>query len=280
MKLGVWLPSQGGEPEAVVALARAAEEREFDSVWVGDHVLQVSGPVLDPLIALAVVAGATRRIRLGTNVLIVPYRNPLVLANEVASLDRFAGGRVLLGVGVGWNEAEFAALGVPVRERGSRTDEALGAMRRLWGGGPASALGRFYPFAAATLGTLPATPGGPPLYVGGWSEAALRRALRVGTGWIGFEDTPEKIRELRGRLERLGPAVGRDAAELEIVTTLRLPSTTDAEPTIAALTGLREAGVGLAILDLPPPPGAILPVAPPTPEVLAWVAAEVIPHVG
>jgi alkanesulfonate monooxygenase SsuD/methylene tetrahydromethanopterin reductase-like flavin-dependent oxidoreductase (luciferase family) len=101
-------------------------------------VLRVFGPILDPLTVLSFVAGVTERVGLGTNVLIVPYRHPLILANEAASLDVLAGGRFVLGVGVGWNEEEISALGISARERGRRTDEALEAMRRLWAGGPAT----------------------------------------------------------------------------------------------------------------------------------------------
>lgn len=275
MKLGVWLPALGPRPETVVPMALVAEERGFDSVWVPDHVLQVIGPILDPLIVLAVIAGATRRVRLGVNVLVVPYRQPVVLANEIASLDRLATGRLLLGVGAGWNDAEFAAVGVPAGERGARTDEALRAMRELWRGGPATFAGRFVRFAEATLGTAPATPAGPPYYVGGYSDAALRRALDLGTAWTGHEDTPERIVEVRGRLARLGRESGRDAAALAIVTTVPLATPVGggearAEAAVEALVRLREAGVTLAILVLDPP----------TAEAVAWFAAEVVPRLG
>jgi len=171
------------DPKRLAMVARESETQGFDSVWVPDHVLRVLGPILDPLTVLTFVAGVTGRIALGTNVLVLPYRHPLILANEAASLDVLSGGRFVLGVGVGWNEEEFSALGTSIRERGRRTDEALEAMKRLWAGGPAAYEGRYYSFAGATLGTSPETEGGPPILVGGYSDAALRRALRFGKKW-------------------------------------------------------------------------------------------------
>ncbi|MBV9455764.1 MAG: LLM class flavin-dependent oxidoreductase [Rubrobacter sp.] len=140
MRLGVSLPSMGSnsDPERLTMVAREAEAQGFHSVWVLDHVLRVFGPILDPLTVLSFAAGATQRIGLGTNALNAPYRHPLILANEAASLDALAGGRFVLGVGVGWNEEEYSALGISASERGRRTDEALKAMRRLWAGGPAT----------------------------------------------------------------------------------------------------------------------------------------------
>lgn len=262
------------DPERLLMVAREAETQGFDSVWVPDHVLRVFGPILDPLTVLTFVAGVTERVTLGTNVLIVPYRHPLILANEAASLDVLSGGRFVLGVGVGWNEEEFSALGTSIRERGRRTDEALEAMKRLWAGGPATYEGRHYSFAGATLGTAPKTEGGPPILVGGYSDAALRRALRFGKKWGGFTDSPERIREVRQRLNRLAVEAERDPGELEIVTTFRLrvptPETEDlAESVAGELLQLGEAGVDLCVLA----------VSPSTPETLSWIAEEVAPRV-
>jgi alkanesulfonate monooxygenase SsuD/methylene tetrahydromethanopterin reductase-like flavin-dependent oxidoreductase (luciferase family) len=165
-----------------------------------------------------------------------------------------------LGVGAGWNEEEFSALGISVHERGRRTDEVLLAMRRLWAGGPATY-------------NAPRTEGGPPILVGGYSDAALRRALRFGEKWGGFSDSPERIREVRERLERLSEEVGRAPRELEVVTTCRIevptPDTEDLSERVAGeLMWLREAGVDLCVL-------AIWPTRP---ETLSWVAQEVAPQ--
>jgi len=275
LRLGVSLPSMGSnpDPERLAMVAREAETLGFHSVWVPDHVLRVFGPILDPLSVLSFVAGVSERVGLGTNVLIVPYRHPLILANEAASLDVLSGGRFVLGVGVGWNEEEFSALSISARERGRRTDEALEAMGRLWAGGGATYEGRYYSFADATLGTSPATEGGPPILVGGYSDAALRRALRFGEKWGGFMDSPERIREVRERLNRLAEGVGRDPGELEIVTTFRLrvptPETEDSAERVAGeLLQLGEAGVDLSVLA----------ISPMRPETLAWVAEGVAPR--
>jgi probable F420-dependent oxidoreductase len=276
LRLGVTLPSIGSkpDPERLVMAAREAEVQGFHSVWVPDHVLRVFGPILDPLTVLSFVAGVTQRVRLGTNVLIVPYRHPLILANEAASLDVLSGGRFILGVGVGWNEEEFSALGISARERGHRTDEALEAMGRLWAGGPATYEGRYYSFAGATLGTSPETEGGLPILVGGYSDAALRRALRFGEKWGGFMDSPERIREVRERLKSLAEGAGHDPGELEIVTTFRLrvptPETeSSAERVAGELLQLGEAGVDLCVLA----------ISPTRPETLSWVAEQVAPRV-
>jgi probable F420-dependent oxidoreductase len=262
------------DSQRLASVAQEAERLAFDSVWVPDHVLMVFGPILDPLTALSFVAGATQSIGLGTNVLIAPYRHPLILANEAASLDVVSGGRFVLGVGAGWNEEEFSALGISVRERGRRTDEVLEAMRRLWAEGSATYEGCYYYFTDATLGTSPQTEGGPPILVGGYSDAALRRALRFGEKWGGFMDSPERIREVRERLNRLAEGTGRDPRELEIVTTFRIevpsPETEgSAERVAGELLELREAGVDLCVLA----------ISLTWPETLSWVAEEVAPRV-
>lgn len=186
MRLGVHLPQfrrpvAGGE---VAAVAQAAEAEGFDDVWVSDHLILPAGsrrpPEMfhDPLALLTWAGAATQRVGLGTSVLVVPYRGPIVLAKALASLDALSGGRVIAGVASGWHEAEFAALGVPYRERGTRTDEALAVCRALWSGEEDFA-GRFTRFAGMRLAPGPARPGGPPLWIGGNSRAGLRRAARI-----------------------------------------------------------------------------------------------------
>ena len=180
----------------------AAERAGLDSVWVPDHVLRVFGPVLDPLTALAFLAGSTSRIKLGTGVLVLPYRHPVPLANAASTLDVLSGGRFVLGAGAGWNAGEFEALGMNVRERGRRTGEVLECLQRLWSGEKCSFSGRYYSFEDAKIGARPHTPGGPPVLVGGKSEAALERTMRYSEGWMGFGDGPEAIRDVRKSLYR------------------------------------------------------------------------------
>jgi hypothetical protein len=131
----------------------AAEERGLDSAWVPDHLLGVFGPVLDSLTALAFLAGSTSRIKLGTGVLVLPYRHPVALANAASTLDVLSGGRFVPGAG--WNAGEFEALGMSVDERGRRTDEILECLQRLWPGEKSSFCGRFYSFKDAEIGTIP-----------------------------------------------------------------------------------------------------------------------------
>ncbi|MFL5219872.1 MAG: LLM class flavin-dependent oxidoreductase, partial [Microvirga sp.] len=141
MKLGVWIPNcrHLATPEIIKTTAVRAEELGYDSAWVSDHVVvpranikNFGETIFDPLVTLGVIAGATSRVRLGTTVLIVPYRNAVVTAKMVSSLDALSGGRVVLGVGAGWVAAESAMLSVPFKERGAMTDEYLDAMRELW----------------------------------------------------------------------------------------------------------------------------------------------------
>lgn len=268
LRLGLFLPS-AREPEEIATVAREAERLGFDSIWVPDHVLRVFGPLLDPLALLGFLAGVTSRITLGTGVLVLPYRHPVVLANVASSLDVLSDGRLVLGIGAGWNEDEFTALGMDRRERGRRTDEGLEALELLWSGRRVSHEGRFYSFRNAEIGMRPRTPGGPPVLVGGYSDRSLRRALRFGSGWMGFRDTPEKVEEVRGRLAQLADEYGRDPGELEIGTTLDTGGQ-DAGSVAGTLGGLSAAGVTFCALS----------PASTSPETLAWVAEEVAPRAG
>jgi alkanesulfonate monooxygenase SsuD/methylene tetrahydromethanopterin reductase-like flavin-dependent oxidoreductase (luciferase family) len=166
-------------------------------------------------------------------------------------------------------------LGISAREQGRRTNKALEAIRQLWVGGPATYKGCYHSFAGATLGTSPETEGGPPTRIGGYSDAALWRALRFGEKWGGFMDSPEQIRTVRERLKHLAEVPGPTGPrELEIVTTFRLraptPETEDSAERVAReLVQLEEAGVDLCILA----------ITPTWPETLCWVAEEVVPRV-
>ena len=218
---------------AAVELAQAAETAGFDSIWTVEHVVVPHGyqsrypyapsgrmgsgledyPIPDPLIWLAYVASATRRIKLGTAILILPQRNPVITAKAVASLDDMAGGgRVLLGIGVGWLAEEFATLGVPFQDRGARTDEYVGAMRALWSQECASYQGRFVSFDQVFCRPLP-----PerriPIIVGGDTVAAARRAGRLGDGYFPARGAPAELFE---EMRRAALAAGRDPAAIEL----------------------------------------------------------------
>ena len=224
---------------AAVELAQAAETAGFDSIWTVEHVVVPHGyqsrypyspsgrmgsgledyPILDPLIWLAYVASATRTIKLGTAILILPQRNPVITAKAVASLDDMAGGgRVLLGIGVGWLAEEFATLGVPFADRGLRTDEYVAAMRVLWSQECASFRGRFVSFDQVFCRPLP-----PerriPIIVGGDTMAAARRAGRLGDGYFPARGAPADLFE---EMRRAAVAAGRDPAGIEL--TVAAPS--------------------------------------------------------
>jgi probable F420-dependent oxidoreductase len=202
-------------PEAIVATARKAEALGFDAVFVNDHII-VDGSaraapwtnVYDPLVAMSFAAAHTSRIRVGVSVLIMPYRNPVATAKALATLDRMSGGRLTVGVGAGWNEAEFVALGVPFRERGARTSEYLRLWQACWAPGPVSFSGKFFDFAEMHVNPKPVQQPHPPIWIGGASDAALRRAARFAAVWqptpLSVDDLVERRAALRAACDRIG----------------------------------------------------------------------------
>ena len=207
---GVMLPSfdpfRTGAPP-LLAAAELAEELGFDSGWVGDH-LSFHPPVLDALGSLSAVAARTDRLVLGTGVLLLPLRDAVWTAKQLATLTAFAPDRLLFGVGVGGeNQAEFEAVGVPVAQRGRRLDEGLEIVTRLLRGEAVDHLGPLLPTRSPALEPAPEVP--PPVVVGGRSEAALRRAARMGDGWLGVWMSPRRVVEVRHRLDELAVEYGR-----------------------------------------------------------------------
>ncbi|MFQ5894811.1 MAG: LLM class flavin-dependent oxidoreductase, partial [Nitrospinota bacterium] len=202
-------PERAAPPEEVLRFAERAEELGYDALWVGDHIAFHS-QYLDPLLTLAAFAGRTQRLTLGTAVYLLPLRHPVVVAKMAGSLDYLTGGRFIFGVGVGGEgKKEFEACGVPVGERGARADEAIGLLRKLWSGEPVSHEGRFFRFREVALRPPSARPGGPPIWVGGRSEAALRRAARAGDGWVSYLMTPRRFRESVEKIRALAAEKGR-----------------------------------------------------------------------
>lgn len=190
-------PLVGGAPapDHYRRIAESAEAAGFDSLWAGDHIA-FHEPLLDVTVALATFAAATERITLGAGVLLLPLRTPALVAREFASLDYLSGGRTILGVGIGGEHLkDFEAVGVSKRERGARTDEAMCALRELFAGRPASFSGRFFAFDGISIAPPPVQPGGPPLWVGGRSDAAIRRAARLGDGWMPIWISPDRYAE-------------------------------------------------------------------------------------
>lgn len=235
MKFGlVFASSVGTDAASALEISRLAEELGFESVWGGEHVVrptkldspypytadgQMPGeadtPIPDPLIWLAYVAAAAPRVRLGTCILILPQRNPVVLAKELATLDVLSGGRVELGIGVGWLEEEFDALGVPWARRGARSDEYVAAMRALWAGPHAEFHGEFVDFPQVTCSPRPVR-GKIPITVGGDTPAAVRRAARLADGYFPGTTEPEKLRQLIGELVQEAEKHGRTRSDFEV----------------------------------------------------------------
>ena len=217
MKFGVCLPQYGREVsfDDLRVIATDAEALGFDSVWASDHVVTPehmsanTGPIfLDVFTVLSHVSALTRRVRLGTTVMVTPYRNPLVAAKIIATLDSLSGGRVILGVGAGGAPDEFAALGVPETQRGARTDEYLAAMIELWSNDPSAYQGRFVNFEGVRFAPKPAQKPHPPIWVGGRSDAALRRAVRFGEAWHPTSIPLESLRERMACLAGLSADAG------------------------------------------------------------------------
>jgi probable F420-dependent oxidoreductase len=181
--------------------AELAERLGYEILWFRDHVVWHS-PVLDPFTTLGAIAARTSRIRLGTGVVLLPLRPPALIAKAVATLDVLSSGRALLGVGVGGEfPKEFEACGVPFAERGRRTDEALEAIRALWTTAPASFKGERYAFDGVVMEPHPLQTPYPPIWVGGRSEAALRRAARFGDAWFAYFVSPRRFKD---SLEKIG----------------------------------------------------------------------------
>jgi probable F420-dependent oxidoreductase len=220
MNFGVWIPNcrHLATPAIIRSTAVRAEQLGYDSVWVSDHVVvphaniaNFGETVFDPLVTLGVVAGATHRVRLGTTVLIVPYRNAVVTAKMLASLDALSGGRVVFGVGAGWVAAESAALGVPFADRGAMTDEYLEAMQELWTSPAPSFAGKHTQFGGIVFEPKPVQKPHPPIWVGGHSRAALRRTVQFGAAWHPINRAPAELRAGQAELVRLSQARGRPA---------------------------------------------------------------------
>ena len=210
-------------PDEQLTLARRCEELGFDSLWTGDHV-SFHTPIYESLTLLGAYAGVTRRIKLGSGVYLLALRQPTVVAKITSTLDVLCGGRLIFGVGVGGeNPKEFEACGIPHRERGARVTEAIDAVRTLWRNTPASFKGRFTQFEAVSIDPKPVQKGGPPIWVGGRSDAALARAGRQGDGWISYVVQPERyaqsLTKIRQAAEQAGrPSGGFVAAHLTFIT--------------------------------------------------------------
>jgi probable F420-dependent oxidoreductase len=273
MRIGVTVPNVHetlAERATIEAVARMADELGFDSVWCNDHLAipaardggggaepayaaaygeQRGQNIYEPFIVLAYLAAVTRRVLLGTSVYLLPLRSPLLAARQAVSLDQLSAGRLVLGVGVGWLEFEFAAAGVPYRQRGRRTDEAIATLKSLCGADGAGFLPK------------PVQRPHPPLWIGGRSEAAVRRAARVGDAWhpshLTVDELRRRIPELHAECER----AGRPVEEVTVATRRKLVLGSaadddrvlqgDAGAIAATVAELEQVGVTHLIVEIP-----------------------------
>jgi probable F420-dependent oxidoreductase len=229
MKFGLILPTH--LPEASVdgirEAALLAEELGYDSVWTTDHLmmsrLQPTPPyhsIFEPITTMAWLAGITSRVKIGVSVLVLALRHPVTVAKEIAAIDQFSGGRVILGIGTGWHADEFDYLNADFHKRGRILDEGLLVLRQLWTEPDKAFRGTFFRFENQAFGPPPAQYGGPPILIGGLSEPALRRAATYGDGWHGSRVSPDQFAAAARRLSEL--AGGRT-----LQLSLRMNVTTD-----------------------------------------------------
>lgn len=263
MKLAVEFPSvmyrEGAQ--GVSALARAIERIGYDQLDLFDHVVMpfdtesrprnrypAAMPILEALMTLSFIAAVTEEIGLGTEVLVLPQRQPVLVAKQVSTLDTLSGGRVRLGVGVGWQESEFDALGMNYHERGAAMDEAIALLHACWREPTISFAGRQARVEAMAMEPKPARAGGPPIWIGGSSPAALRRAGRYGDGWLGNMGAGAgEIALVRAAAEQ----AGRDPGTLGFQTQLGAPARQGqaADSSVEACIAATVAGAGAAVKD-------------------------------
>ena len=242
MKMGICLPNNWGVEDvgAIFRLATAAEDLGYDSVWVSEHLFNVSyvldrignRPYYEPLTILSYVAAVTSRVRLGTSVLVLPYHNPVRLAKTAATLDVMSGGRLMLGVGVGVIQQELEAMGSSFAERGAITDETIDAMVELWTQEDPSYQGKYLSFSGMKFSPKPAQKPHVPILIGGVSRGAVRRAVRAGNGWHPSTLSPEELGPLMEYLKRRAEAAGRDPVEIPVSIRLDM-----GPPRAARITG-------------------------------------------
>jgi probable F420-dependent oxidoreductase len=267
--IGCHLPVYGpaATREGLLLAARRIEALGYDSLWVSDHVvipweirsrypynatgdfpLSPSTDFLEPLTALALVAAVTTRVRLGTSVLVLPHRHPVLTAKMLATLDHLAPGRVILGAGVGWMKEEIELLGVPYARRGDWSDEAIRVMRACWRDERVSFRGEFFTFE--DLGCRPRPAGGTiPIWIGGHTGRALQRVATLGDGWHAAFPTAQALGHGLAQLREACRKTGRDPATVAISARLGLSARRPPDETLAELRALRDLGVAHVILE-------------------------------
>ncbi len=295
MKIGVSIPNHWGveDAQAMLALGPLAEELGFDSIWVQDHLFNIGAirerldnrPYYHPLPLLSYMAATTKKVILGTSVLVLPTHHPVNLAKYLATLDQISGGRVVLGAGVGGEGDEFNLLGVPIRKRGALTDESITIMKELWSNPYPSYQGGSLNFSEVRFSPKPVQKPHIPVWVGGSSTGARRRAARVGDGWHPNGVSPEDFSAGRREIQELAAESGRNSGD--IVMSVRAavavqpdwPSRNalpgyDADGMAAAMDAYREAGVEHMVLGLNS--GDVAAIR----RVMESIARDVMPRLG
>ncbi|MDA3041221.1 MAG: LLM class F420-dependent oxidoreductase [Actinomycetota bacterium] len=288
MKFGIMFASTGAfaSAEGATAIATLADATNIESIWSVEHVVIPDGyqsqypysesgkipgaddaNIPDPLIWLAYCAAITKHVRLATGILIVPQRNPVVLAKECASLDKLSNGRFDLGIGVGWLEEEFTALGLPFDDRGPRTDDYVAAMRALWTQDKASYNGEFAKFEGAIQRPQPVQDGGVPIVVGGHSKAAARRAGRLGDGFFPISATEDELVGLLDLMKSTAAEHGRDGDRI----TVTVGSWSPRRDSIDKVKELEQLGIDRLIVA--PPTGNLEKL----PEAIEQLAEKIAP---
>jgi len=288
MKFGIMFASTGpfATAEGATTMATAADSCGIESIWSVEHVVipdgyqskypyhtsgkipgEADADIPDPLIWLAFAAGCTTNVRLGTGILIVPQRNPLVLAKECATLDKLSNGRFMLGIGVGWLEEEFNALGLPFADRGPRTDDYVRAMQALWTQEKATYRGEFADFSGAISRPFPTQAGGVPIVVGGHSKAAARRAGRLGDGFFPISANEEDLVGLLDLMKDTARENGRDGDAVEVTVGTWSPR----RDSLDRVKELEDMGIDRLIVA--PPTGNIAKL----PEAIEAIAEKVAP---
>lgn len=310
MDFGISLPTVGpsGRRKYLIQVATAAERLNFDSLWISSHVALPAErhstclyprattsdaynwgvSWLDPVAVMGLVCGVTERITFGTHVLAMPYRNPVILAGELAALDQLSLGRVVLGAGIGWMDEEFTTVGVPKKERGARTNEYIQVLRTLWQADkPTSFHGKFVNFDDMWLTSRTHSESGPPIYVGGNTEPALRRVGRLGDGWLGHEVYPEEIGPSKDLIYKYAEEAGRDpgtirlSARRGLIPQFPIMNFMSDRKNIAGtpeqvaevFDSYRQVGIDLMVLDLNMRPQEMV-------DTMEWLAADVLPLLG
>jgi len=236
MRLGFALPQFGalGVPEAIVTVAKSAEDLGFDSLWVADRILwpvkprvpypTVDGALpliykrpLDPLEMLTFAAAHTRRVALGTSVINLPWYNPVLLARRLSTLDVLSAGRLRVGLGIGWSPDEYEAAGVPWHERGKRADEFLQLLKQIWANDPVEFRGKYYRVPKSFIGPKPIQKPHPPIYMAAYTPAAMRRVATEAQGWFPAGIPLNEIGPMFESIKAMAGEAGRNPAALELI---------------------------------------------------------------